>query len=463
VLGRTRAVHCVGVGGSGMSAIAELLLRLGYRVSGSDTAPGEATDRLSGLGLAFHAGHSAQAVDAADVVVVSAAIRADNPELVEARRRGIPVVPRGDMLAALMRPHFGIAVAGAHGKTTTASMVAVMLERAGLDPTAVIGGRVPAFGSNARAGQGDLFVAEADESDRSFLRLQPSIAVITNIDDEHMEAYGTFDDLEQAFATFANLVPFYGTAVLCLDDPHVRQLRSRVTAPVVTYGLDAADADVGVDAVSLTATGSRSTVIRRQARTATALGPLTLCVPGRHNVQNALAAVAVGLELGLEFGRIAPGLEAFHGAARRFEVKGERAGVVVVDDYGHHPTEIAAVIDAARAVHPGRIVVVFQPHRYSRTARLQDAFGPALARADAIVLTDIYPAGEDPLPGVTLERFTTAIEAAAPGRVHVARSLADVPAVVARLARAGDLVITVGAGSIGACGPRILEELAQWG
>lgn len=462
MLGRTRSVHCVGVGGSGMSAIAEVLLRLGYRVTGSDQSPSEVTAGLAALGLEFHAGHAAAHVGEVDVVVISSAVKPANPEVVEAQRRGIPVVLRGDMLAALMRPRFGIAVAGAHGKTTTTSMIALVLERAGLDPTAVIGGRLPAFGSNARVGRSEYFVAEADESDRSFLKLMPAMAVITNIDHEHLESYAGFDDLTRAFVAFANQVPFYGAAVVCIDDSHLRSARPSMIGRVITYGIDSADADLRATDVTAEGGGSRATVTRRTPGGADPLGTLRVRVPGRHNVLNALAAVATGLELGLGFDRIAPGLEAFVGAERRFELKGEVKGVRVVDDYGHHPTEIAAVLQAARAVHPGRVIVAFQPHRFSRTAHLRDAFGPALAAADEIVLTDIYAAGEAPVEGATLEALAEAVLRSAPGRVHVVPALADVPAAVAAIARPGDLVITLGAGSIGTCGPRILEEVSRW-
>jgi UDP-N-acetylmuramate--alanine ligase len=443
-----------------MSAIAEVLVRLGYRVSGSDEAPSDVTSRLAGLGVTVFEGHDAANVRAVDVVVASTAVRASNAEILEARRLGIPVIARAEMLAALMRPKFGIAVAGAHGKTTTTAMVALMLERAGVDPTAVMGGRLSAFGSNARVGEGDVLVAEADESDRSFLRLAPSIAVVTNIDHEHLESYAGFDDLVASFAAFANLVPFYGAAVICNDDPHLRRIRPQIRARVITYGLEAPDADLTGEDLVLGSGGSTVTVRRRAGDTTERLGDLQIRVPGRHNVLNALAAAAVGLELGLPFDTLAPGLEAFRGADRRFERKGEAAGVTVVDDYGHHPTEIAAVLEAARAGFNGRLIAAFQPHRYTRTQQLRDAFGPALAKADLIVLTDIYPAGEPPMPGVTLEWLAAAVEAAAPGRVHVVPSLADLPSAVAGLARAGDLVVTLGAGSIGAVGPLVLEELS---
>ena len=461
MLGRTKRVHFVGVGGSGMSAIAEVLVRLGFSVSGSDERPSAVTARLESLGLAFRAAHAPEHVDEADVVVISSAVRPSNPEVVEAHRRRIPVVRRADMLAEIMRPRFSIAVAGAHGKTTTTAMIALMLDRAGLDPTALIGGRLADFESNARVGRSEYLVAEADESDRSFLRLMPTMTVVTNIDREHLESYAGFDDLTSAFAVFASKAPFYGCAVLCVDDPHVRAIRARVGSTVVTYGIDSQEADIGARDIALTAGGSRSVVVDRRHGGETSLGLLTLAVPGRHNVQNALAAVAVGLELGLSFDRLAVGLAAFRGAERRFDFKGEVNGVRVVDDYGHHPTEIAAVLQAARVGHGGRIIVAFQPHRYSRTELLHDEFGPALASADAIVLTDIYAAGENPLPGVTLERLAASVERAAPGRVTVARDLGDVPSAVARLARPGDLVLTLGAGSIGEAGTAILEEIRR--
>ena len=459
MLGRTKAIHCVGVGGSGVGAIAEVLLRLGYTVTGSDTQPSAMTGRLQGLGLVFHPGHDRTHVGDVDVVVISSAVGATNAEVVEARRRGIPVILRADMLAEIMRARFSIAVGGAHGKTTTSSMIAVMLVHAGLDPTAIIGAHVPAFGSNARIGTSEYLVAEADESDRSFLRLMASMTVVTNIDNEHLDRYEGFADLTDAFVSFASKAPFYGAAVLCTDDEHVRAMVPRVTSPVVTYGVDRDDADLGVRDVQLSAAGTRASVVRRRARGEETLGPLSVGVPGRHNLQNALAAIAVGLELGVPFGTAAEGLAAFAGAERRFERKGAAAGVEVFDDYAHHPTEITAVLRAARTGRTGRIIVAFQPHRFSRTRQLREGFGPALALADAVVLTGIYGAGEEPVPGVTLEWLAEAVGAAAPGRVDVVPDVADVPAAVAGMARAGDLIITMGAGSIGECGERILQEL----
>jgi UDP-N-acetylmuramate--alanine ligase len=470
MLGRTRRIHFVGIGGIGMSGIAELLANLGYEVSGSDAKRSDVTDRLEGLGVRVSMGHSAGHVGAADVVVTSSAIAADNPEVIEARRRQVPVIPRAEMLAELMRLRYGIAVAGAHGKTTTTSMVALVLERAGLDPTAVIGGRLSAFGSNARLGRGDYMVVEADESDRSFLRLSPSIALITNIDREHMESYADWAALQQAFVDFANKVPFYGFVVACADDPLLAELLPRITRRVITYGLDespipagstkAATAQVSGRQMQLEAFGSSCVVVRRDREgSVTELGKLRLRVPGRHNLLNGIGAVAAGLEIGVPFDRIVAALAEFQGAERRFQMRGEANGVMVVDDYGHHPTEIAAVIAASRAGIGRRVVVVFQPHRYSRTSQLMPEFGRALSAADEVVLTDIYPAGEPPLPGVTAEALADSVRAAATCPVHLVKALDDLPAAVASLARSGDLIVTLGAGSIGGVGDRILTAI----
>jgi UDP-N-acetylmuramate--alanine ligase len=470
MLGKTRRIHFVGVGGIGMSGIAELLANLGYAVSGSDAKRSAVTDRLETLGVTVRAGHAAANVGDADVVVYSSAVRPDNPEVAEASRRRIPVIPRAEMLAELMRLRFGIAVAGAHGKTSTTSMVALVLERAGLDPTAVIGGRLSAFGSNARLGRGQLMVAEADESDRSFLKLSPSIAVITNIDREHMEAYGSFTDLQQAFIDFANKVPFYGAVVACADDAELCAVLPRFQRRVITYGIHqptGPEQTVPVifgSEVTLAGYGSRCVVQkyeRRGGTTIETLGELTLQVPGRHSVQNALAAVAVGLELDVPFAKIAGALGEFRGAERRFEQRGVINGITVVDDYGHHPTEIAAVLSAARAARPQRIVVAFQPHRYTRTRDLMNEFGAALAAADEVVLTGIYAASEEPIPGVTIEALAAAINKARSAPVHLVPTLDEMAARVADLARPGDLVITLGAGSIGALAGNLVAELER--
>lgn len=448
-----------------MSGIAELLANLDYVVSGSDEKSSPATDRLARLGVRVDIGHAGGQVGGADVVVTSSAVRPTNPEVVEAQRRGIPVIPRAEMLAELMRLRFAIAVAGAHGKTTTTSMIALMLERAGLDPTAVIGGRLSAFGSNARLGRGELMVAEADESDRSFLKLFPTVAVITNIDYEHLENYGSFDELQQAFVDFANKVPFYGAIVCCGDDPHLAGLMDRMTRRVTTYGLsegvDVTAVDVELKPMAVTAT------VRRRARRSddplaahVTLGRLDLQVPGRHNLLNALASVAVGLEVGLPFERIAAGLKEFRGAERRFEVRGEPGGVLIVDDYGHHPTELAAVMAAARRLER-RLVVAFQPHRFSRTAALLDAFGPSLDGASHIVLTDVYGAGEDPIPGATVDALAARMRERLTVPVDVVHAIDDVAPALARLVRPGDVVMTLGAGSIAAVPDQLLSLLER--
>jgi UDP-N-acetylmuramate--alanine ligase len=466
VLADIKRAHFIGIGGSGMSGVAELLAQMGYAVSGSDLQTSETTERLASLGVRVYHGHAAEHVADADVVVVSSAVQPVNPEVREAARRQIPVIPRAEMLAELMRRHSGIAVAGAHGKTTTTSMIALALEYAGLDPTAVIGGRLAAFGSNARLGRGNWMIAEADESDRSFLRLSPTIAVITNIDYEHLEAYDSFEDLQHAFVDFANRVLPHGAVVLCADDPHVREIRPRLRRRVVTYGLDVdADfvaSDVVLDRLRSSCTVRRGAVESRAARAADpAVGRIELSVPGRHNLQNALAAVAVGAEVGIPLDTMAQALGRFRGADRRFQVIGEEQGVTVVDDYGHHPTEIRAVLAAARAQHPRRLIVVFQPHRYTRTRQLMSSFGTVLADADEVLLTDIYSAGEDPIAGVTIDTLAEAIRAAGQRNVHVLPSLADIPTHVRARARAGDMVLMLGAGSIGGWGQKLLAALRE--
>jgi UDP-N-acetylmuramate--alanine ligase len=455
------------VGGIGMSGIAELLANLGYVVSGSDARRSDVTARLeSACGVTIFAGHDAANVGDADVVVYSSAVKRTNPEIAEALRRGIPVIPRAEMLAELMRLRFSVAVAGSHGKTTTTSMVALVLERAGLDPTAVIGGRLSAFGSNARLGRGNYMVAEADESDRSFLMLLPSIAVMTNIDHEHMDTYGSFEELQRAFVDFANKVPFYGSVVACVDDPHVRAVLPSITRRVVTYGLGEAASGphqeppaVSGRGVELGAFGGQCTVYRRTGTEETELGRLELAVPGRHNLQNALAAVAVAGELGIDFARVAATLREFHGAERRFERVGEANGVLVVDDYGHHPTEIAAVLAAARVTLGRRLLVAFQPHRYTRTERLMREFGPAFADADEVVLTDIYAASEEPIAGVTVEALADSVSRASGRPVRIVKPIERLAAELADAARPGDAVLTLGAGSIASVPKRLLAEL----
>jgi UDP-N-acetylmuramate--alanine ligase len=464
----------VGIGGIGMSGIAELLANLGFEVSGSDLKRSATAARLAEkFGVKVHEGHRAENVGDAQVVVFSSAVRPSNPEIVEALRRGIPVIPRAEMLAELMRLRFSIAVAGSHGKTTTTSMIAVALERAGVDPTAVIGGRLSAFGSNARLGRGEYLVAEADESDRSFLMLYPTIAVMTNIDREHMESYGSFADLQQAFVDFANKVPFYGSVVACADDEAIAAILPRINRPLLTYGLEGRErregpqgerrkgVHVGATDIEIGAFGGRCLVYVNDHARRDRLGELRLAIPGRHNLQNALAAVAVADRLGIPFSDVASALADFHGAERRFERHGEAGGVLVVDDYGHHPTEIAAVLAAARATLGRRLVVAFQPHRFTRTQQLLDAFGPALREADEIVLTDIYAASEEPIAGVTIEALADAVRSGSGRPVHVAKQLDAVIPVLLRIVRPGDAVLTLGAGSIGLLPPRLIEALGK--
>jgi UDP-N-acetylmuramate--alanine ligase len=447
-----------------MSGLAEIVASLGFRVSGSDVRRSDVTDRLQSLGVAVKIGHRADNVGEADTVVFTSAARPDNPELVEARTRHIPVIARAELLAELMRLRFGIAIAGAHGKTTTTSMIALVLERAGLDPTAVIGGRLSAFGSSSRLGRGDYMVAEADESDRSFLMLLPTIAVVTNIDREHMEAYDSFADLQQSFVDFANKVPFYGAVVVCADDPELGAILPRLTRRLITYGLTRDDAEIGAKGVRLEGFGSVSTIVRRARddRTrAETLGELRLQVPGRHSVQNALAAIAVALELEVPFAKIASALAEFTGAERRFQHRGEVNGIKVIDDYGHHPTEIATVLAAAKASKPARVLVAFQPHRYTRTRDLMREFGMALAQADEVVLADIYAASEEPIPGVTVEALEAAMNTARSSPVRVVKNIEEVAAALAALAQPGDLLITMGAGSIGTVPEKLIEALQK--
>jgi len=451
--GRTNRIHFIGVGGVGMSGIAEVLLNMGYQVSGSDLRGGEATDRLIQLGGRIFVGHATSNIEGAQVVVYSAAVPSDNPELAAARELGLPVIGRAEMLAELMRMKYGIAVGGAHGKTTTTSMIAAVLARGGLDPTIVVGGRLHALGSNARLGHGQFLVAEADESDGSFLRLAPAVSVITNIDREHLDHYGDLDAIHQAFVYFANRVPFYGVSVLCADDPQVRKIVPRITKRTLFYGT-LPETEVRASEVRLKPHGARF-LVHAFGRE---MGEIELQVPGRHNVLNALAAVAVGLEIGVGFGHITESLAGFRGVGRRFETRGEAGGVRLVDDYGHHPTEIRATLAAARGLG-GRVLVVFQPHRYSRTAALREEFGAAWGDADRVWVLDVYPAGEAPLPGVTGRTVVEAAHAAGARHLSFAASPAEAAAAVAAEARPGDVVLTLGAGDVGKLGDDILRRL----
>ena len=459
VLGQAKRIHFIGVGGIGMSGIAELLVNLGYKVSGSDMQRTDITDRLESLGARITQGHDARNVSDAEVVVYSSAVRATNPEMEAARARGLAVVPRAEILAELMQLRQGIAVAGAHGKTTTTSMIALVLDMAGLDPTVVIGGRVSSFGSNAKLGRGKYLVAEADESDRSFLKLSPRFAVITNIDREHLEAYEGFDDLKAAFVQFANGVPTNGAVIMCADDAHLRAMRGDIKRHVITYGFDES-ADVTALGLQMKGFGSVSTVrARKPGGRAVELGQMELAIPGRHNVLNALAAVAMSRELGIGWSDIARALGGFHGAERRFQRRGEAGGVAVVEDYGHHPTEIAAVVAAAKPIATGRLILAFQPHRFTRTQFLLSEFGRAFEGADALVLTDIYAAGEDPIAGVTLDALADTVRGGFTGELRVVRALADVSGELATMARPGDLIVLLGAGSIGSIASSVLRAL----
>ena len=459
VLGQARRIHFIGIGGIGMSGLAELLMNLGYEVSGSDMQRTDISERLASLGARISQGHDARNVSDVEVVVYSSAVRPANPEMVAARERGLAIVPRAELLAELMRLRQGIAVAGAHGKTTTTSMIALALDVAGLDPTVVIGGRVSSFGSNAKLGRGKYLVAEADESDRSFLKLAPRFAVITNIDREHLEAYRDFDDLKAAFVQFANNVPPNGAVILCIDDPHLRDLRGDIKRHVVTYGFDES-ADVTALDVRLKGFGSVCTVrARKPGGRAVELGQLQIAIPGLHNVLNALAAVAMARELGVAWSDVARGLGGFQGADRRFQRRGEASGVAVVEDYGHHPTEIAAVVAAAKPIAAGRLILAFQPHRFTRTQFLLSEFGRAFAGADVLVLTDIYAAGEDPIAGVTLDALAEVVRKGFSGDLRIVRALADVPRELASVAKPGDLIVLLGAGSIGSIAPSVLSAL----
>jgi UDP-N-acetylmuramate--alanine ligase len=457
MLGKIRRIHFVGIGGIGMSGIAEVLLNLGFTVSGSDLKATPVTERLAKLGARVFEGHAASNLRDAQVVVISSAIPPDNLEVQEAQRLQIPVIPRAEMLAELMRLKFCVAVAGAHGKTTVTSMIAVMLTQAGLDPTAVIGGRLDVFASSARLGKGELMVVEADESDRSFLYLLPSIAVVTNIDREHLDHYRDLNEIASAFLSFMNKVPFYGAVVACADAPwggRFRELFPQLRRRVVTYGLDPG-ADVQGSSIRLQPQGSCFEVEARAKH----VGSFDIHVPGRHNVQNALAAVAVGLELDLSAEQIRRGLDCFQGVDRRFQIKGEFEGITIVDDYGHHPTEIRATLEAARLWGAKRVIAIFQPHRYTRTLFLMDDFAHSFQAADRVYVLDIYPASEKPIPGVTSQRLVERMAELGFERARYAPSEQAVIQGVLEDLRPADMILTVGAGSVGRIGDALAEAI----
>lgn len=457
MLDNLNRIHFVGIGGAGMSAIAKVLLAKGYAVSGSDIARSETIHRLQQLGAQIIIGHDAANIAGAEAIVVSTAIAGSNPEIAAAKAQGLPIYHRSEMVAALMDERRGIAVAGAHGKTTTTSMIALMLEKTGLDPTIIIGGDIDYLNGNAKLGGGEWLVAEADESDASFLKLNPEVAVVTNIENDHMDHYGTMDNILAAFTAFlGKLPPEKGLAVLCFDNGHVRDIAPRCGRKYISYALDA-DADyTAADIVSRgTAT---SYLIRHRGQP---LGRVEINVPGRHNVANSLAAVVVGLHAGLSFEQVAAGLGHFQGVKRRFQTKGRVGGVWVVDDYAHHPTEIATTLQAARDVNPKRLICVFQPHRYTRTKFLRHEFGGAFTRADLLILTDVYSAGEAPIPGISGETLKEEVERQTAKPVTYIADKANIARYLSEIVEPGDLVMTMGAGNIYQSGEELVDRLAQ--
>ncbi len=458
---KIRAIHMIGIGGSGMSGIAEVLLNLGYTVHGSDLANGATVQRLRSLGAVIHLGHAAENLGDAQVVVRSSAVSDYNPEVQAARERGIPVIPRAEMLAELMRLRTGIAVAGTHGKTTTTSLTAAIFDAAGLDPTVIIGGLLNAYRANGHLGQGEYLIAESDESDGSFLCLFPIINVVTNVDYDHIDHYGTQEAIDDAFAAFMNKVPFYGMNVICADDPGVRRLIPRIKRPFLTYGFGR-DCRIRGEIVECGASSRFHVWLRnREGQETKILENVTLSQPGRHNILNALAAIGVALQAGISPEKCAEGLAGFSGVGRRFELKGEKNGITVIDDYGHHPTEIQATIRTARQVFPGRrLVMVFQPHRFSRTQALFGEFCQTFGDVDKLYLTEIYPASEAPIPGVNGVNLALGIRQFSKTDVCYKPNFDEVVEDLKTELRPGDVLITQGAGSVTTVGPRVLENMA---
>ncbi len=457
--GKLKRIHFVGIGGAGMSGIATVLLGTGgYRVSGSDIKRSAVVERLEAMGAVCSIGHEARTIDGdIDMVVVSTAISPDNPEVLEAKRLGIPLVKRGEMLARLMREKRGIAVAGAHGKTTTTSMTALVLEENGLDPTILIGGDLSNIGGNAKLGRGEFLVAEADESDGSFLLLDPQVAVVTNIEDDHLDYYGHQEKLVMAFQEFLHKVPADGLAVICLDDPILKEMGEGLPCPVITYGSKDSGADYVLQFFATKEGINCGEVYFRGER----LGTMELHVPGYHNLLNALAALAVGRHLGLDFAEINRALHLFKGAKRRYQLIGEAQGIKVVDDYAHHPTEVKATLQAARSAHPGRIIAVFQPHRYTRTRQLYREFGQSFSKADMVILTDIYAASEQPIEGVHTKLIVKAVPRQEGQQIIYLPTLKDAADFLAKEARGGDLVLTMGAGDVWTLGGELLRRLEE--
>ncbi len=453
-----KKVHFVGIGGIGMSGIAEILLDQKFRVTGSDRAASDNTERMEQLGARVYIGHAATNIEQdVDVLVYSSAVPPDNPELVEARRRNIPVIRRAEMLAEVMRLKYGIGVAGTHGKTTTTSMISLVLLEGGIDPTVIVGGRLHGLaGSNARLGQGPFIVVEADEFDRSFLSITPTIAVLTTLETDHLDCYRDLDDIKGAFIQFAAKVPFYGFVVLCLDEPALQEIMPRIKKKIITYGLNSQADLQAVDLVHRQHT-TRFLVVHEGKD----LGEITLQIPGRHNVQNALAAVAVGLQLNIPFEQVRKGVEKFTGVFRRWEVKAEVDGVTIIDDYAHHPTEIRATLSGAKAGWRRRVVCVFQPHLYSRTRDFYEEFGRSFFNADVLVVTDVYPAREEPIQGITGELIANAAKQFGHKQVHYVPDKTGIPAFLLDLVRPGDMVITVGAGDIWRFGEQFIAQLRE--
>jgi len=454
--GRIKKIHFIGIGGIGMSGIAELLLNLGYHVSGSDLRASDTTVRLAELGGEIKIGHSAENISAVDVVVTSTAVKADNPEVVEAHRQHVAVIPRAEMLAELMRMKYGIAIAGTHGKTTTTSMLSVVLHHAGVDPTAVIGGKLDAFGSNAKLGRGKFLVAEADESDGSFMHLSPTIAVVTNIDADHLDFYSGLEEIKQIFIDFINKVPFYGRAVICLDDPNVQAILPEVKKRYLSYGFST-QADFYATEVQHIQ-GRTSFTAHFQGKE---LGRISFKLPGRHNVLNALAVIAVAMELEVPFLTIVGGFRNFGGLQRRFQVCDEINGIMIVDDYGHHPAEIKATLAAAKSGWQRRVVAVFQPHRFSRTAALFEDFQTAFYHADLLVVTDVYAAGEEPIEGATGEALAQGVIEHGHKATHYRATFAEVTDLLVELIEPGDMVISLGAGNVNQICQLLADRLNQ--
>lgn len=451
---RKRKVHFIGIGGIGMSGIAEILLSQGYTVSGSDLNESDITKRLASLGATVHHGHRESNLNSSDVVVVSSAIDEKNPEIQEARKRKVPIIQRAEMLGELMKMKTGIAIAGTHGKTSTTSMIGTIVQSSGLDPTIVIGGRVDALGGNAKHGKGDLLVAEADESDKSFLHLPATVAIVTNIDNDHLNNYGTIANIKDAFVDFVNAIPFYGLAILCQDDENVKSILPRLNKPFLTYGFSP-QADLQVKNLTFVNFGSHFEVWKGQKK----LGEAQCNVPGKHNALNSLAAIAAGMEIGLTYEQASQGLAQFKGVRRRFEFKGEKADVKIYDDYGHHPTEIKATLAGARKAWSGRIVTCFQPHRYSRTQDCYEDFVRAFDDSDVLYVADIYPAGEAPIDGINSEKLSIDIRGQGHKSVEFVGPVKDAAAKIAPKLQPGDLFLTLGAGNGYLIGEQLLKLL----